>query len=322
MPTSPLRSAAVVAALLPALLGALVPGAAPAATVVLRWTAPGDDGMTGTASEYEIKYSETPVSGNTDSWWNAATSVGSPPAPLAPGSRHTFEVANLDSGTTYYFLLRTGDEVPNWSGYSNIAVKSTIIVPGSLATPTGFHATLQPAAVRLDWDAATDGVTTGYAVYRRTGDAATAPLVYSGGVGTTSWTDTGVTGGERYEYSLRATVGAAESAPAALSVSMPLDELLAEVPQIVGMPNPARGKVTIRFTTQTTDGSSGHVRLVIYDLSGRKIRTLLDESVAPGEHAVEWPCASDAGNPVAPGVYHAILDAPSGRQIVNLAILP
>jgi hypothetical protein len=64
------------------------------------------------------------------------------------------------------------------------------------------------------------------------------------------------------------------------------------------------------------------VRLVIYDLSGRRIRALLDETMPPGEHAVEWPCSSDAGNLVAPGVYHAILDAPSGRQIVNLAILP
>ena len=321
MRTNALRSAAFFAALSLALL-APAPRVATAATVVLRWTAPGDDGMTGTASQYEIKYSETPVSGNQTNWWNSATSVGAPPAPLASGSRHTFEVANLDSGTTYYFMLRTGDEVPNWSGYSNVAVKTTIILPGTLATPSGFGATLQPGGVRLDWDGATDGVATGYALYRRIGAAATAPLVWSGGVGQTSWTDTTVTGGEQYEYSLRATAGAAESAPATVTVSMPLDELLAEVPQIVGMPNPARGRVTIRFTTQTTDGSPGHVRLVIYDLSGRRIRALLDESMAPGEHAVDWPCSSDAGNLVAPGVYHAILDAPSGRQIVNLAILP
>jgi hypothetical protein len=322
MGSSPIRSAAAFAALLLALLTIVLPDVAPAATVVIRWTAPGDDGMTGTASDYQIKYSETPVSGNQDTWWSAATFVGSPPAPLTPGTRHTFEVANLDSGTTYYFVLRTADEVPNWWGYSNVAVKSTIILPGTLATPAGFVATLEPGAVRLDWDAATDGVATGYALYRRTGNAPTAPLVWSGGVSQTSWTDTTVTGGEHYEYSLRATAGVAESSPATASVSVPVDELLAEVPQIVGMPNPARGKVTIRFNTQTTDGSSGHVRQVIYDLSGRKIRSLLDESMASGEHAVDWTCASDAGNPVAPGVYHAILDAPSGRQIVNLAILP
>ncbi|HET9253455.1 MAG TPA: FlgD immunoglobulin-like domain containing protein, partial [Candidatus Eisenbacteria bacterium] len=260
--------------------------------------------------------------GNMDTWWSNAIQVGAPPAPLAPGTRHTFEVANLDSGRTYYFVLRTADEVPNWSEYSNVAVKSTILFPGALATPSGFQATLIPGAVRLAWDEATDGVTTGYALYRRAGGAATAPLVWSGGAGQTSWTDTTVTGGEQYEYSLRATAGAAQSDPAVASVSVPLDELLTATPQMLGMPNPAKGRVTIRFTTQTPDGSAGRVRLVIYDLSGRRIRSLVDESLSPGEHAVDWTCSSDAGNLVAPGVYHAILDAPGGRQILNLAILP
>ena len=318
MRSSSLWKGALAALLLPLALTA--PAVAPAATIVLRWTAPGDDGMTGLANQYQIAYSESPVTGNPDTWWNNAIQVGAPPAPLTPGTRHTFEVANLDSGKTYYFVLRTADEVPNWSEYSNTAVKSTIIIPGALATPAGFQANLIPGAVRLQWDDATDGVTTGYALYKRTGSASTAPLVWSGGAGQTSWTDTTVTGGESYEYSLRATAGAAQSDPAVASVSVPLDELLAATPQMLGMPNPAKGRVTIRFTTPS--GSSGHVRLVIYDLSGRRIRTLLDESMAPGEHAVDWPCASDAGNLVAPGVYHAILDAPGGRQILNLAIVP
>jgi hypothetical protein len=322
MRSDPRRRRAALVAPLVLSLTLLSAGSAPAATVVLRWTAPGDDGTTGVASRYEIKYSEAPVSGSIDTWWGTATLVGAPPSPLGPGMRHTFEVANLDSGKIYHFVLRTADEVPNWSGYSNVATKSTIIVPGQLAAPSGFQAALVPGGVRLEWSEASDGVASGYALYRRAGDAAVAPLVWSGGVGQTSWVDTTVTGGERYEYSLRATVGAAESAPSVATVSVPLDELLATVPEMLGMPNPARGRVTLRFHTQSTDGSSGHVRLLIYDLSGRRIRSLLDESLPPGEHAVDWTCSSDAGNPVAPGVYHAILDAPGGRQIVNLAILP
>ncbi|HET9252916.1 MAG TPA: hypothetical protein VFP58_12455, partial [Candidatus Eisenbacteria bacterium] len=45
-------------------LSLAAPAAAPAATVVLRWTAPGDDGMAGLASQYRIAYSESPASGN------------------------------------------------------------------------------------------------------------------------------------------------------------------------------------------------------------------------------------------------------------------
>jgi hypothetical protein len=302
----------------------LSPGTAGSAVVVLRWTAPGDDGMVGRAASYDLRRSEvSPSTMSMDSWWNAATVVGAVPPPVDPGVRQSFEVANLDSGTVYYFVIRTLDDVGNISSYSNVATKSTIIVPGALQTPSDFTAQLVPNAVRLTWSESTDGVATGYKIYRRTGSSALGVPVWSGSVTETTWDDASVVGGERYEYSLRATVGAAESDPPAVAaVSMPHDELSTTSTAMVGFPNPGRGQVTLRFHTTTPDGAPGRVRIVIYDLSGRKVRSLLDDSLPPGEHGVTWPCRSDAGNPVAPGVYHAILDGPNGRQVVNLAIVP
>jgi hypothetical protein len=302
----------------------LAPGTASSAVVVLRWTAPGDDGMTGRADSYDLRRSETsPFTTSMDSWWNAALPVGAVPPPVDPGTRQSFEVANLDSGKVYYFVIRTVDEAGNWSSYSNVAIKSTIIVPGALQTPANFTARLVPNAVQLTWDESTDGVATGYKIYRRTGESALGVAVWSGSVTETSWEDASVTAGERYEYSLHATVGAGESDPPAFaSVSIPHDALTATSPAMVGFPNPASGQVTLRFHTSTPDGAPGRVRIVIYDLSGRRVRALLDEAVPPGEHGVTWPCRSDAGNLVAPGVYHAILDGPNGRQVANLAIVP
>ncbi|MBD3222017.1 T9SS type A sorting domain-containing protein, partial [bacterium] len=46
-----------------------------------------------------------------------------------------------------------------------------------------------------------------------------------------------------------------------------------------------------------------HVKVEIYDLRGRVVRTLLDESRAAGQHHVRWDGRSDGGRGVASGTY-------------------
>jgi hypothetical protein len=81
----------------------------------LAWTASGDDGNVGTASQYDIRYLEgTPITANN---WNSAVQATGEAAPKAAGSAETFTVSGLQSGKTYYFAIKTGDEVPNWSAF-------------------------------------------------------------------------------------------------------------------------------------------------------------------------------------------------------------
>jgi len=90
------------------------------------WTAPGDDGNVGRASQYDLRYSTLPIVGvDTLSWWNAATQVLGEPLPSPSGSQDSMRVLGLQPSTTYRFLLKAADEVPNWSGYSNLAVITT-----------------------------------------------------------------------------------------------------------------------------------------------------------------------------------------------------
>jgi len=92
-------------------------------SVTLTWTAPGDDGMIGPASRYDLRISATAVGTDTLSWWNAATVVSmAGKVPAAPGAADSVSVPNLVPGTRYYAILRAADEVPNWSGYSNVAI--------------------------------------------------------------------------------------------------------------------------------------------------------------------------------------------------------
>lgn len=86
--------------------------------IKVQWTAPGDDGNTGTASSYDLRYS-TSASITDDTTWANATQVSGEPAPSSAGTAESFTLSNLSPGTTYYFALKTTDNAGNISGLSN-----------------------------------------------------------------------------------------------------------------------------------------------------------------------------------------------------------
>ena len=87
-----------------------------ASSIDLAWTAPGDDGTQGTASQYDIRYSTSMI---TNTNWGAATHCIGEPSPNPVGTTESFAVTGLSPNTEYYFALKTADEVPNWSEISN-----------------------------------------------------------------------------------------------------------------------------------------------------------------------------------------------------------
>ncbi len=100
--------------------------AAQVSSTTLQWTAPGDDGDVGRATQFDGRYSTTrpdTLSGMA-TWWASSSQIPGLPAPLIAGSIQSVTISPAGgflSGVTYYFVLRTADEVPNWSDYSNVA---------------------------------------------------------------------------------------------------------------------------------------------------------------------------------------------------------
>jgi len=94
-------------------------------SVALVWTSPGDDGAEGTAAKYDIRFSRSLI---TEENWGGAECVDSAcvPAPQPGGRIETIILRGLDSGTRYYFALRTSDEGDNCSGVSNCATERTL----------------------------------------------------------------------------------------------------------------------------------------------------------------------------------------------------
>ncbi len=95
-------------------------------SVDLSWTAPGDDGNIGTASSYDIRYSTSTI---TESNWSSAFQISGEPIPQIAGTSQSMSISGLSSSTTYYFAIKTSDEMPNTSGISNIASVTTLSPP-------------------------------------------------------------------------------------------------------------------------------------------------------------------------------------------------
>jgi subtilisin family serine protease len=70
-------------------------------------------------------------------------------------------------------------------------------------------------------------------------------------------------------------------------------------------PNPFNPVTNIKFTL----AGEGPVELAVYDLSGRKISTLVRETRGPGDHEVTWNGTDQAGSPVPSGMYFYRLNA-------------
>ena len=132
-------------------------------SVTLTWTTPGDDSLSGTASQFDIRYSTSPITAaNFLSATRFSTAV---PAPAAPGTSQSAVVTGLSAATTYYFAIKTGDEVPNWANVSNVVSKTTatapdVIRPAALALSASA---LNDTSVTLAWTATGDDSLTGTA---------------------------------------------------------------------------------------------------------------------------------------------------------------
>ena len=105
----------------------------------LAWTATGDDGSTGNASSYDIRYADFPIDGTN---FDTATPVADPPFPAAPGQPDEVTIDGLDFLTTYYFALKVRDEYGNPSPISNVAVGTTLGIPIVSVTPGSLSVSL------------------------------------------------------------------------------------------------------------------------------------------------------------------------------------
>ena len=80
-------------------------------------------------------------------------------------------------------------------------------------------------------------------------------------------------------------------------------------------PNPFNPQTVIRYEI----AESGHVDLAIYDVTGRRVRTLVAGTREAGYHETSWDGLSDSGDPASSGVYFYRMS--SGESILAKKML-
>jgi len=82
-------------------------------------------------------------------------------------------------------------------------------------------------------------------------------------------------------------------------------------------PNPFNNSTCIELGLP----EASHVRLTIYDLAGRKIKMLLDESKSPGIYHLNWDGTDYAGNRVASSLYLYKVETGNFKDIKKLMVI-
>ena len=301
---------------------ALVVEATSSTSVELSWTAPGNNGNYGTAAQYDIRYSTSMI---TEWNWDRAIQLEGEPTPQPAGSRESFVVTGLNGNTTYYFAIKTADEVPNWSGLSNVAITTDIERPGAiddLTTATGDGV----GELVLSWSATGDD---GYV-----GTADHYLIVYdTKKITAVNWEDatmwfnppaplpagyfqiftmTNLDPGTEYWVAMKVwdEVGnVSELSNIAHGFARPsitidiFDEESGDVPTAFRLsqnyPNPFNASTIIEYAVSTAT----HVTISIYNILGAHTSTIIDRAMPAGDHTVIWDGTDSRGRQVASGIY-------------------
>ncbi len=189
-------------------------------------------------------------------------------------------------------------------------------------------AVLQPLTVQsltggmeLSWRVNPLGVD-GYNVYRRTADTFAERLnsnLMPIGDGYLSYVDAGegLSSGETvfYTYTLVQNgqeSGFSEEVSATYDSGLPTVFALRD-----NYPNPFNPMTNINFDLP----KSSHVRLDIFDVSGRLVRTLVDEDRVAASHTVTWDGTDSHGGRVASGAYYYRLQSNSGTATHKMMLV-
>ncbi|HEY3216784.1 MAG TPA: FlgD immunoglobulin-like domain containing protein [Candidatus Eisenbacteria bacterium] len=290
-------------------------------SVVLSWTAPGDDGNVGTAASYEIRMANAPI---TSSNWSSASVVPGAPAPQPAGTRQRAVVRGLSRGTTYYFAMKASDEADNQSALSNVVRWDWVADKVPPGTPRGVAASAEDnRKVRIHWSANSESDLAGYTVYRST-DASGPFTPVSGLITATQFVDSAIPDGAAtvwYEVTASDQTGNESSPSSASSVDVGIQVSTSWTLE-TGYPNPSRLAASVNIPVIVPPTGSQGAALQILDSGGHLVRRLDLSSLSTGPQSVAWDGRNQAGGRTAPGVYTAWLVGVGDRRSVKLVRVP
>jgi hypothetical protein len=277
-------------------------------SVILTWTAPGEDGLSGPAFRYDLRCSAQMI---TPQNFLLATEAPAMPLPAIPGTLQFYSFDGLESGTTYYFTIKTSDQAGNWSAMSNVIVRvaqgtvqapavPALISPEDWATGVGTKPTLV-------WRAS--GGATSYRLQVALAPDFSSPLVDQGGIVGTSCEVDGLANDSTYHWRVQASGLGGPSAWSSVRIFRTAAQTLVEPPAparttpgisfSAPWPNPARDVAHFAWVLPAL----AELSVQVFDLSGRRVRVLLEGSHVTGPGGLAWDLRDDRGMPLPGGIY-------------------
>jgi fibronectin type 3 domain-containing protein len=174
-------------------------------------------------------------------------------AAVAPTSDYTD--TGVTNDTTYYYVVTALDKCVNVSGDSSES--SATPQAGPPAPPTGLVATPGSTQVALDWANNGEPDLDGYNVYRGTTTSGPYSKINGSLLGTSDYTDTGLTNGTIYYYVVRAENTSAQESGNSTEVSAtPVDAPPAPPSGLVATPQNAQ--VSLDWSDNSEPDLSGY----------------------------------------------------------------
>jgi hypothetical protein len=249
---------------------------------------------------------------------------------------HTY-VDPLDHGTVRRVLFGEGSNAAQgqseWEFIRhNAAPPQGPPVTFSLQSP-GDGDTVSTWRVPLDWTNSVDpdcGAPVTYQIEIDSDSSFPTPMVYGPRMASQDTVIVPFVPGKNYYWRVRARDGSgsvtwsvpgfrrfvtyAGSYPTAVEVAGQARSLALHP----GQPNPFNPSTRIGF--ELPGSTASRIRMEIFDVRGRHVRTLLDSVVPPGPHAVTWDGTGDGGNGAASGIYYCRLSTTAGARSIKLVL--
>ncbi|HXV13304.1 MAG TPA: FlgD immunoglobulin-like domain containing protein [Candidatus Krumholzibacteria bacterium] len=207
-------------------------------------------------------------------------------------------------------------------GFDDLGGANQVVILVDDGNPTPvlisrFEAVRSGSDVEVRWDFSSDEPVDTYTLYRRDESAALPVAIAEGPADATrSYVDRTVAPGTTYRYELLVrTRGGDEFRSETATVTTA--ELSLALRQ--NHPNPFNPQTTIPF--DVPGAGTSRVRLLVMDAAGRLVRTLVDEAMPGGSHAVVWNGRDQRGGAVSSGVYFYVLDVGGERRTRKMVLL-
>jgi hypothetical protein len=225
----------------------------------------------------------------------------------------------LISGLTSGELYCIGVSVVDMIGREGMITEQTAVPRSVPLPPAGLWVADTSAGVQLQWRSNHEMDLRGYNVYRAANIPAVFTRLNNEPIPDTTWRDTGVGSGHWY-YSITAVDSTGnESLPSdtvaiglVVSVGGGEDEIPLEFRLYQNYPNPFNAVTQIPYDV----GLSGPVELVMHDILGRHVATLVKEPRIPGRYVAVWNATG-----IASGVYVCTLRGTGFIQSRSVVLL-